>query len=451
MSDQQPALSHLRLGPMVLHGATVVLRPPRIADYEPWRRIRLRDRSLIEPFWSSSPLDWSERHTAKLWVRECLAARAEARTGRRAAMVIEMDGRFAGQIELTSIDTDTGSAELGVWVDAEVARHGIGGLATAMMLDFAFGSVGLQRITAPISPANVATASGAARLGFQREAVMTRYFDAGGARRDHELWAITDAVIPPGGFAATWVRRYRADHAAPVPQTADRPGPPVPARTVTAAAARYYAGRVLHSLDPLRAPRVTPLSDQDRPCVVLRTRRLTDGRQWRAARLRARAVLDPNTEAPQTEWAAVHSRARWLRELLRARPGLRSAAGLVLVIEVGGAYVGECRLFDLDMFDRNARMFVWTDPTLGGAGEGVRTAAIRLLVAYAFGTLGLCRIDTAIEPEDREAAAVAARIGMVREGRMSRFVGATGRRADHDLWAVTVPVDPRHDTASLRT
>ncbi|WP_067839089.1 GNAT family N-acetyltransferase [Nocardia lijiangensis] len=446
MSDQQPALSHIRLGPVVLHGATVVLRPPRIADYEPWRRIRLRDRSLIEPFWSSSPLDWSERHTAKLWVRECLAARGEARTGRRAAMVIEVDGRFAGQIELISIDTDTCSAELGVWVDAEVARHGIGGLAAAMVLDFGFGSVGLQRITAPISPANVATASGAARLGFQREALMTRYFDAGGARRDHELWAITAAMVPPGGFAATWIRRY---HAAPMPrtQTADRTDPPVPGGTVIAAAARYYAGRMLHSLDPLRAPRVAPLSDQDQPCVVLRTRRLTDGRRWRAARLRARAVLDPNTGAPQSEWAAEHSRARWLRELLRARPGLRSAAGLVLAIEVGGAYVGECRLFDLDMFDRNARMFVWTDPALGGAGERVRTAATRLLVAYAFGALGLCRIDTAIEPEDREAAAVATRIGMVWEGRMSQFVGATGRRADHDLWALTVPVDPRHDTA----
>ncbi|WP_435591658.1 GNAT family N-acetyltransferase [Nocardia sp. bgisy118] len=449
MSDKQPSLSRIRLGPVVLHGATVVLRPPRIADHGQWRRIRLRDRSQIEPFWSSSPLEWHERHTARLWVRECLAVREESRAGRRVAMVIEVDGRFAGQVELISIDTGTGSAELGVWVDSEVARHGIGGLAVAMVLDFGFGPVGLQRITAPISPANVATASGAVRLGFQREAMMTRYFDAGGARRDHELWALTAAMVPPGGFAAAWVRGHRADRSAPrpLPPTAERTGPPIDTGTVIAAAARHYAGRVLHLMDPLRAPRVPSLSDRDQPRVVLRKRRLADGRQWRAARLRARAALDPNAEAPHSTWADAHTRGHWLREVLRSRPGLRSTAGLVLAIEVDGAYAGECRLFDLDMFDRNARMFVWTDPALGGDTDRVRTAATRLLVAYAFDALGLCRIATAIEPQDRDAAAVAARIGMVREGRMSRFVGATGRRADHDLWAVTVP----DDTASPRT
>ncbi|MEV0029941.1 GNAT family protein [Nocardia sp. NPDC050793] len=448
MSDQ-PSLSRIRLGPVVLHGATVLLRPPRIADHGQWRRLRLRDRSLIEPFWSSSPLGWHERHTAKLWVRECLTVREEARAGRRMAMVIEVDGRFAGQVELISIDTGTGSAELGVWVDSEMARHGIGGLAAAMVLDFGFGPIGLQRITAPISPANVATASGAARIGFQREAMMTRYFDAGGARRDHELWALTAAMVPAGGCTAAWVRRHRADHPvpAPLPPTGERTGPPVATGTVIAAAARYYAGRVLHLMDPLRAPPVPSLDDRDRPGVVLRKRRLADGRQWRAARLRARAALDPNDEAPPAIWVDAHSRVHWLREVLRARPGLRSAAGLVLAIEVDGVYAGECRLFDLDMFDRNARMFVWTDPALGDAADRVRTAATRLLVAYAFDVLGLCRIATAIEPQDRDAAAVAARVGMVREGRMSRFVGATGRRADHDLWAVTVP----DDTAPHRT
>ncbi|MGV9817260.1 GNAT family N-acetyltransferase [Nocardia xishanensis] len=448
MSDQ-PSLSRVRLGPVVLHGATVLLRPPRIADHGQWRRIRLRDRSLIEPFWSSSPLEWHERHAAKLWVRECLAGRDEARAGRRLAMVVEVDGRFAGQVELISIDTATGSAELGVWVDSEVARHGIGGLAVALLLDFGFGPIGLQRITAPISPANVATSSGAARLGFRREAVMTRYFDAGGARSDHELWALTAAMVPSGGFAAAWVRSHRADRSTPMPlpPTAERTGPPVATGTVIVSAARYYAGRVLHMVDPLRASCVPTLDDRDRPRVVLRKRRLADGRQWRAARVRARAALDPNGEALPSTWVDAHSRVRWLREVLRARPGLRSTAGLVLAIEVDGAYAGECRLFDLDMFDRNARMFVWTDPALGDATDRVRTAATRLLVTYAFDALGLCRIATAIEPQDRDAAAVAARVGMVREGRMSRFVGATGRRADHDLWAVTVP----DDTASQRT
>uniref|UniRef100_UPI002458C6A5 GNAT family N-acetyltransferase n=1 Tax=Nocardia brasiliensis TaxID=37326 RepID=UPI002458C6A5 len=191
------SLARSRLGPVSLRGSTVVLRPPRLADYPYWRHIRLRDRRHIEPFWYSSALDWDARHCGTHWVRECLMIRAEARTGRRLATVIEVDGRFAGQIELGTIDAATGAAEMGIWVDATVARHGIGGLAAAMLLDHGFTRLGLQRITAPISPANVAAAHGAAGVGFRREALMGRYFDVGGARRDHELWAVTGGASPP--------------------------------------------------------------------------------------------------------------------------------------------------------------------------------------------------------------------------------------------------------------
>ncbi|MEU0501101.1 GNAT family protein [Nocardia sp. NPDC005998] len=435
------SLSGIQLGPMTLHTTTVLLRPPRVDDYAQWRRIRLRDQRCIEPFWSSSPLDWTARHTGKLWVRECLGVRAEARAGRMLSLVIEVDGRFAGQIELVSIEAETGSAEMGVWVDAEVARHGIGGLASSLMLDFGFGPAGLQRITAPISPANIATARGAALIGFQREAMMTRYFDVGGARRDHELWAITKAAIPPDGFARAWIDNHSTQHPDTArPAKADtRSDTALRRATVLVATARYYAGRALHLIDPLRSPPTVRLTDPDDPAVMLRSRRLLDWSRWRAARVRTRDALDPNPNAPAATWQRKHGRLPWLREFLCARPGLRSAHGLTLAIEVDGHYAGECRLFDLDMFDRNARMFVWTDPAIGG--ERVRITATRLLLDHAFSMLGLCRVATAIEPGDIDSADIAARVGMVREGRMRCFVGATGRRADHDLWAVTAPID----------
>ncbi|WP_433205585.1 GNAT family N-acetyltransferase [Nocardia sp. CA-107356] len=435
------SLSGIRLGPMTLHGMAVVLRTPRFDDYAQWRRIRLRDQRSIEPFWSSSPLDWDARHTGKLWVRECLCGRAEARAGRRLSLVIEVDGRFAGQIELASIEAETGSAEMGIWVDAEVARHGVGGLASSLVLDFGFGPAGLYRITAPISPANLATARGAALIGFQREAMMTRYFDVSGARRDHELWAITTAAIPPHGFARHWIDNHSPQYPdTSRPAGADTCADTAPSRTtMLLAAARYYAGRALHLFDPLRSPPTARLADPDDPTVVLRSRRLLDWARWRAARVRTRDALDPDPSAPAAAWRRQHGRSHWLREFLRARSGLRSAGGLTLAIEVDGDYAGECRLFDLDMFDRNARMFVWTDPAVGG--ERVRIAATRLLLDHAFTTLGLCRVATAIEPGDIGSADIAARVGMVREGRMRCFVGATGRRADHDLWAVTAPID----------
>ncbi|MFI9403039.1 GNAT family N-acetyltransferase [Nocardia sp. NPDC052316] len=436
MTTTPRSLAHITLGPVLLHGNSVVVRPPRIADYPHWRRIRLRDRHYIEPFWYSSTLDWAARHCGTHWVRECLTSRAEARTGRRLASVIEVDGRFAGQVELGSIDAAAASAELGIWVDAEVARHGIGGMAAAMLMDYGVEHLGLQRITAPISPANVAAARGAAGLGFRREALMGRYFDVGGARRDHELWGLTKADVPPGGFVRHWIDRYDAHPTSPPPTAAgEATDAPLPRSTVLAATSRHYAGRVLHLLDPLRTPRRVRLADPARQEVVIRNRRVTDWGRWRAARLRSRAVLDPDAAAPARTWARGHTWFRWLREFLYARPGLRSTRGLVLAIEVKGDYAGEARLFDLDMFDRNARMFVWTDPA---HGDDIRTAATRLLLTHAFGPLGLCRVSTAVEPDDARSAEIAARVGMSLEGRMRGYVGATGRRGDHDLWAVTM-------------
>ncbi|WP_084654265.1 GNAT family N-acetyltransferase [Nocardia altamirensis] len=444
MTTRPNSLVRIELGPVSLRGRSVVLRPPHYADYHHWRRIRLRDQRFIEPFWYSSTLDWTARHSGTHWVRECLTGRAEARAGRRLATVIEVDGRFAGQVELGSIDRAAGAAELGIWIDAELARHGIGGMAAALLLDFGFDRIGLSRITAPISPDNVAAARGAAEIGFRREALMGRYFDVGGGRRDHDLWALTTADRPQAGFVRFWLDRYdTADPgAAPAPPD-EATGASLSTLTLLLATARYYTGRLIHLFDPLRRPRSVRLADPDHPTVVLRTRRFGDWRRWRVARVGAHAALAP--EADAATWARQHSFPQWVRQFLCSRPGLRSAGGLVLVIEVAGVYSGEAKLFDLDMFDRNARMLVWTDPT---HPDLLRTTATRLLLTHAFGPLGLRRVATAISPDDQRSAEIATHAGMVCEGRMRAYLAPTGHRTDHDLWAITTPAPPEQSADS---
>ncbi|RDI55818.1 GNAT family N-acetyltransferase [Nocardia mexicana] len=446
-----------RLGPMGLHGSTVVIRPPRPGDHPQWRRLRLRDRALIEPFWYSSRLDWATRHTEKQWVREYLVSRAEMRAGRRLPGVIEIDGRFAGQCELCSIDLRRGTAEMSIWIDSRLARHGFGGLAAGLVVDHGFETLGLARIIAPISPGNTAAARGAAELGFVREALMTRYFDAGGARRDHELWALTRDDRPPEGFAASWIRRILAKDAegtsASIPATSPRPTMErgsVESADDDSAGQQGVSSERLHCAAALFSTalrlaigqvwrRATGLGGGCRVCLeipgypyaVLRSRRLSDRLGWAAARRRNPA-----------HFGGSRPRA-WWREIARSHGGLRSPAGLVLVLDVDGTYAGEGRLFDLDMFDRNARMRVWADPA--HADEAVRAAATRALLDHAFGTLGLLRVATEIDSEDRESADVAARAGLLKEGIMRNYPGPAGRHTDHALWALTVALpDEEH-------
>ncbi|MEN0139111.1 MAG: GNAT family protein [Rhodococcus sp. (in: high G+C Gram-positive bacteria)] len=181
----------LRLGPVVVTGHEVALRSPRLSDATAWREIRLRDQSLIEPYWISSALSWPERHTETVWVDECLQSRKAARTGQALALVVEVDGRFAGQCNLERIDMRTKTAELGIWLDSQVTGKGVCSGVGALLADYAIDTLGLRRVTAPICVDNAAAAKRAERMGMRREGTIAGFLDVGGHRRDHDMWAIT--------------------------------------------------------------------------------------------------------------------------------------------------------------------------------------------------------------------------------------------------------------------
>lgn len=180
-----------RLGPVVVGGHVVVLRPPRFSDVGDWRSIRLRDQPRIEPFWLSSTLSWRDRHTDQAWMEEVLSGRANARAGRSLSLVIEVDGAFAGQFNLERIDNGARSAEIGAWLDSALAGRWIMRAAGMLLAEHAFGPMGLRRITAPVCVDNVAAALAVRHFGMCREGRMASYLDVGGQRKPHDLWAIT--------------------------------------------------------------------------------------------------------------------------------------------------------------------------------------------------------------------------------------------------------------------
>ncbi|MGW3545980.1 GNAT family N-acetyltransferase [Nocardia niigatensis] len=429
------APARLRLGPARLHGSTLLLRLPRFADYQEWRRLRLRDRAFLEPFWHTSRLDWDARHSEKAWVRECLEAATNARAGRRVATVIEIDGRFAGQVEIGNIDPQARQGEMGIWIDARMGRHGFGGIAAGLILDFSFEVLGLERVNAPISPRNAAATSGAVQIGFVREGRMRLHFDVGGARADHDLWSMTRAEIPPKGFAEMWIERT-LEHRTPPPEegTGSSRAHGMPATAIIfGVLARYRAGQLWRAATQALPTRPIALRLPGYDRLVLRSLRPADGPAHAAAR---------RNGAPRTTDGTDSTGPSWWREFARSTAGVRSPAGLLLVLDAAGAYAGEARLLDLDMFDRNARMHIWADPA--HADDEVRLAATRALLAHAFDRLGLFRVYTAIAAGDTASAAVAASAGLHKEGTMRSYTGLDGHRGDHDLWAITAGDEDHH-------
>ncbi len=285
----------IELGPVPVVDGELVLRPPRYDDHARWREVRLRNERAITRFWPTSDLSWAEQHTEWRWAREVNDHRHEAAVGRGLSFVLELDGSFVGQVTLSGIDTETRTAELGVWCDRAVAHRDVATTAACAVIDLAFDHLGLELVTAPVSTSNVPAVVTAGHIGFTAEATMRGYSHISGTWGDHDLLSVLASERPAGGLLAdrlasrqlearpaTVRRARRADHL-----------PSSPACRV--ALARYTASRIkarLHRGEQAQESDPTFTVTVDGDAVTCGVRDVDPGHS--AAEV---FVLDPRTPA----------------------------------------------------------------------------------------------------------------------------------------------------------
>ncbi len=101
------------------------------------------------------------------------------------------DGALAGGIALSEIVRgDFQSAYCGYWAAAASVGCGHMTEGLALLLDHAFGPLGLHRVEANIQPENEPSLALVRRLGFRCEGFSPRYLRINGVWCDHERWAI---------------------------------------------------------------------------------------------------------------------------------------------------------------------------------------------------------------------------------------------------------------------
>lgn len=197
-------------GPLRVGAGVVRLRPIRLRDAANWSRIRLAERDHLEQWEPTADADWDVRHAISAWPALHSGLRGEARRGRMLPYVIELDGRFAGQLTIGNVTHGAlRSAWIGYWVSTEMTGGGVATGALALGLDHCFGPVHLHRVEATVRPENAASRQVLAKAGFREEGLLKRYLDVDGGWRDHLLVAMTVEEVE-GSVCGRLVRDGRA-------------------------------------------------------------------------------------------------------------------------------------------------------------------------------------------------------------------------------------------------
>lgn len=174
------------------------------------------------------------------------------------------------------------------------------------------------------------------------------------------------------------------------------------------------------------------------PRVHLRPLRAGDYEAWRDVRVRSRDWLepweplpDPGQPDPVADVDAFRARCgAWERQR-----HFDAAYGFGIFLH-GRELVGEVSLGSVQRGPaQSAYVGYWVGRD--HAGQGLVPEAVVLVLAFAFESLGLHRVEAAIVPRNAASRRVAEKLGLRDEGTSLRFLQIRGRWEDHVRYAIT--------------
>lgn len=162
------------VGPIVLESGQLRLREPSPLDGLAWSRLRLDDADrLAARVEGLVPVDnaarWAEQNRPDNWMTVHRAARNRIEFGLGWSWAIELDNRFAGQMELTGLTrAPLHAVRVGAWIGQRFAGRGVASAALALALDHAFWSAGVELVEAFVDSDNEHSRRGLLTMGFRR-------------------------------------------------------------------------------------------------------------------------------------------------------------------------------------------------------------------------------------------------------------------------------------------
>jgi ribosomal-protein-alanine N-acetyltransferase len=198
------------------HGP-VTIRPIRLRDARALERELLDNRGWLRKWEATNPhapLSFDVRGGIR-------SLQANARAGFGLPFVIEYEGQFAGQLNVSSISYGSlSSATIGYWVSERFAGKNVTPTAVALATDYSFFQVGLHRMEICIRPENAPSLRVVEKLGFRYEGLRRRYIHINGDWRDHFCFGLVAEELPTG-LLRRWLDKRVPAGAGSIPE-ADR-------------------------------------------------------------------------------------------------------------------------------------------------------------------------------------------------------------------------------------
>jgi ribosomal-protein-alanine N-acetyltransferase len=187
-----PSLRAPQVRSLELTGRRVRLSTLVESDYPAWLEVRNRCRDWLvpwEPRSKGAPLPAEDQAS---FTARCAMRERERQLGSGFGFGIFYEGRFAGEVTLSSIQRGPfQNGAVGYWIDEDLAGHGLTPEAVVVVLQFAFETLRLHRIEVAIIPRNAASRRVAEKLDLRNEGVALGFLEINGNWEDHVRYAMT--------------------------------------------------------------------------------------------------------------------------------------------------------------------------------------------------------------------------------------------------------------------
>ena len=176
-----------------LFGRRVLLRPLAPTDFPAWREVRRRNAGWLtkwEPTRPPGSPDVIEDREA--FTIRCNARQRERQLGSGYGFGIFVDGEFAGEINLSSVQRGPfQSGSIGYWIDEAHAGQGYTPEALVVLLRYCFEDLRLHRLEVAIVPRNHASRRVVEKLELRDEGLAKGFLEIDGNWEDHVRFGIT--------------------------------------------------------------------------------------------------------------------------------------------------------------------------------------------------------------------------------------------------------------------